>query len=75
MSNKLHKPGENSQATLNRQGKHIRVKDKPSTTEVIPEQPLVNMEMTKKELELAADALDLSTKGSKIDLVERINAI
>lgn len=73
MSNKLQKPGENSQATLNRQGKRTKVKNKPKTAEPT-EQPLVNMEMTKKELELATDALNLSTKGTKVDLVERINA-
>ena len=69
MSIKQHKPGENSQATLNRQGKHV--KDKPATAE--PTAKLVNMDMTKKELILAADALDLSTKGTKTELVERIN--
>ncbi len=98
MSNKLHKPGENSQSTLTRQGKHTKVKDKPMTATEIRNrsaeygrkhieplqkailQPiidraksLVNMDMTKKELKLAADALDLSTKGTKAELVERIN--
>ena len=99
MSIKQHKPGENSQATLIRQGKHSKVKDKPLTATEINNrsadygrkhieplqkailQPiidraksLVNIDMLKKELQLAADALDLSTKGTKAELVERINA-
>ncbi len=83
MSIKQHKPGENSQATLNRQGKHTKVKDKPATGAsvdrvIIDEKPdyqapVVDISMSKKELILAADALDLSTKGNKTELVERIN--
>jgi len=72
MSNKLHKPGANSQATLNRQGKHTKVKPAP---EAIPEPtaPIVNTDMTKKELKQAADAMGLDTKGNKAGLVDRIN--
>ena len=78
MSNKLHKPGANSQATLNRQGKHTKTKDKPTSSppvdkETIPEAPVVTTDKTKKELKQAAEELGLSTKGNKITLVERIN--
>ncbi len=57
--NKLHKPAENSQATQDRQGKHVKVKDKvqgASIDIVIVDEkpdyqaPVLNMSMSKKEL-------------------------
>jgi len=78
MSNKLHKPGANSQATQDRQNKRIKPKDKPTSNtpvdkEIIPEAPVITIDMTKKELKQAADAMGLDTKGNKAGLVERIN--
>jgi len=73
---KLHKPAEQSKATLQRQGKHIKVKDKPIKEPVVlaKQEPLADMDMLKDELIEMAAALDLSTKGTKAELVARINA-
>jgi len=71
---KLHKPGENSIATLTRQSKHTKVKAEPKPTKT-PDKPtrVVDMSMKKPELVEIAKTLNLSAKGTKAELITRIN--
>lgn len=81
MSNKLHKPGENSKATLDRQRKHKKsitvideVPDRILDDVIESAAAVVDISMKKDDLIEAAESLDLSTKGTKAELVARINA-
>ena len=74
---KLHKPGENSVATQLRQGKRKKTTPSPVLT---PKQaidiefgPRADISMLKAELIKIAESMELSTKGTKTELVERIN--
>ena len=74
---KLTKPALNSQATLNRQGKHAKGTPMEITGTVdITQKPAITADMSMKKDELLKMAQDarLDTKGTKADLVARINA-
>lgn len=74
---KLHKPAENSTSTQIRQGKHKKPLSKvifnPDQVLKVEIRPEVDITMKKAELVAIAENMEISTKGTKQQIIDRIN--